>query len=620
MQDLEDVAIFWDFEGTRTASNISGYDIAKNIRLTGQIFGTVKSFRSYYDFSALTSLRNPNLRHELQSSGISLIDCPSAGGKNIATKMMMVDLIIHALDHPAPTTFLIITADRDFGYAIATLRLRKYRVVLLSPPGTHPDVTSQASVNIDWNKAVLELGDEIDTTFNPDAQPSAVHTPHSQSQASAPPPVPDHQDIPVEPININRSRRDSVFSRPFVDPDRFNIFGDPYNPPKLPTFSDTFLRPQWPLRADSAPPMETSYAKERTSTPEPTGFYRPSDGVGYARSADKGKGKQRAFPFPEPEDPVPFSQSPTPPFRRSSLNHSDTDMAGREQINPLRHSPLTSVQEPPQNQGQFHRSPPSVESLSSSSSESSSGFSMVGPSTAPTSAESAAREKENATRVAPTDAPSARSASIVSVQDSLPQAATVPVPSTATTVVDRAATPAAVATTVTPSAVPTFVTPAASTPSAAAAPNIASSTTAAPAASPHIPGKPAIVRSASQPLSSPLKVSASTPSAGPSTTPFAGSSTTPFAGPSKNAQPKPRVPEKFRILVERIRQYPNHEATRSALGTDLLRIDRDVYEKASVSKFAAYIDAALVAGVVALGRNAGGEGVVSLRSPWPFAA
>ena len=527
-----------------------------------------------------------------------------------------VDLIIHALDHPPPTTFLIITADRDFSYAIATLRLRKYRVVLLSPPGTHPDVTSQASVNVDWNKAVLDLGDETDTAFNPDAQPSAVHTSHSRAQSFAPPPVPDHQDIPVEPTNIqtrNRSRRDSVFSKPFVDPDRFSIFGDPYNPPKLPTFPDSLSRPHWPLRADSAPPMATSYAKESTSTQEPTSFYRPSDGVGrhaspdplasYARWADKGKGKQREFPFPEPEDPIPFSQTASPAFRRSSLNHSDT---GSEKINPLRHSPLTS-QEPSQNQGQLHRSPLSVKSVSSSSSERSSGFSMVDPptSTAPTPAEPAAREKENKTsitRVVPTDAPLAQSVSIVStVQDSLSQPAAVPGPSTATMVVDRTTTPAGAAITVTPSAVPTFATPA-SAPSAVAPSTIALSTTAATAASPHIPGKPAIIPSVSNPPIGSPKASASTPSAGPST----------------NVQPKPRVPEKFRVLVERIRQYPNNEATRSTLGTDLLRIDKDIYRKASVSKFAAYIEAARVAGVVTVGTNTNGDGVVSLQSPWPF--
>jgi hypothetical protein len=553
-----------------------------------------------------------------------------------------VDLIIHALDHPPPTTFLIITANSDFSYAIATLRLRKYRVILLSPPGTHPDVTSQASVNVDWNKAILELGEETETAFNPDAQPPAVHT-----QPFSPLPVPGHQDIPVEPINVetrNRGRRNSTFSKPFVDPDRFSIFGDPYNPPKLSTFSDSLSRPHWPLRADSAPPMETSYAKERTPTHEPSGFYRPSDGVGhhaspdplasYTRWADKGKGKQREFPFPEPEDPIPFSQTTTPAFRRSSLNHNDT---GREQVNPLRHSPLTPAQEPSQIKGQLHRSPPLVKSVSSSS-ESSSGFSMVGPlTTAPTSAESAAREKDNntsATRVAPTDAPPAQSVSIVSeVQDSLPQPAAVTVPSTATMVIDGTATPAAVAITVTPSAVPTFAIPAASTPSAAAASTIASSTTGATAASPHISGKPAIVPSLSKPPSSPPKASASTPSAGPSTTPFsgssttpfagssttpfAGSSTTPFAGPSTKVQPKPPVPEKFRILVESIRHYRDG-ATRTALGADLPRIDKDIYKKANVSKFGAYIDAARVAGVVTVGTNTIGEGVVSLQSPWPF--
>ena len=55
------------------------------------------------------------------------------------------------------------------------------------------------------------------------------------------------------------------------------------------------------------------------------------------------------------------------------------------------------------------------------------------------------------------------------------------------------------------------------------------------------------------------------------------------------------------------------------MGADLVQIDKDIYKKANASTFAAYIDAAMVAGVVTLGRNANGEGVISLRSPWPFA-
>ena len=108
----------------------------------------------------------------------------------------------------------------------------------------------------------------------------------------------------------------------------------------------------------------------------------------------------------------------------------------------------------------------------------------------------------------------------------------------------------------------------------------------------------------SEPPSSSPKVSPSTPSA--------------FTGPSTNVQPKPPVPEKFRILVEKIRQYPTDGATRTALGADLVQIDKDIYKKANVSKFAAYIDAAMVAGVVTVGTNINGEGVVFLQSPWPF--
>ena len=113
-----------------------------------------------------------------------------------------------------------------------------------------------------------------------------------------------------------------------------------------------------------------------------------------------------------------------------------------------------------------------------------------------------------------------------------------------------------------------------------------------------------------EPSSSSPKVSASTPSA--------GSSATPLAGPSTNVQPKPPVPEIFRILVERIR-HCRDGATRTVLGADLVQTDKDIYKKANVATFAAYIDAAMVAEVVTLGKNASGEGVISLRSPWPFA-
>ena len=120
-----------------------------------------------------------------------------------------------------------------------------------------------------------------------------------------------------------------------------------------------------------------------------------------------------------------------------------------------------------------------------------------------------------------------------------------------------------------------------------------------------------------EPTSSSPKVSAPTPSASPSTMPFAGFSPL-IAGPSTNIQPKPPVPEMFQVLVERIR-HCRDGATRAVLGADLVQIDKDIYKKANASTFAAYIDAAMVAGVVTLGKNASGEGVISLRSPWPFA-
>jgi hypothetical protein len=65
-------------------------------------------------------------------SGVTIVDCPHSGQKDVADKMMMVDMVAFALDTPAPATIVVISGDRDFAYAIAILRNRKYKLNLIS--------------------------------------------------------------------------------------------------------------------------------------------------------------------------------------------------------------------------------------------------------------------------------------------------------------------------------------------------------------------------------------------------------------------------------------------------------------------------------------------------------
>ena len=66
-------------------------------------------------------------------------------------------MLAFAVDHSAPATIILVTGDRDYAYAVSTLKLRKYRVILVVPssPHTSPSLESQASLVIDWSVAAL---------------------------------------------------------------------------------------------------------------------------------------------------------------------------------------------------------------------------------------------------------------------------------------------------------------------------------------------------------------------------------------------------------------------------------------------------------------------------------
>jgi hypothetical protein len=114
------------------------------------------------------------LRSELQSSGVSLVDCPHNGRKEVADKMLIgqtvtrtisflvllnfnlvVDMLAYAIDNPAPCTVVLITGDRDFSYALSILKLRRHRVVLITLPNAHPSLTFQACICFDWFNDVV---------------------------------------------------------------------------------------------------------------------------------------------------------------------------------------------------------------------------------------------------------------------------------------------------------------------------------------------------------------------------------------------------------------------------------------------------------------------------------
>jgi hypothetical protein len=82
-------------------------------------------------------------------------------------------MLAFAIDHESPATIILVAGDRDYAYAMSTLRLRQYSIVLIVPPSPTAipsSLESQASVVIDWNYAIL--GRRPDGNTPPVRQPS----------------------------------------------------------------------------------------------------------------------------------------------------------------------------------------------------------------------------------------------------------------------------------------------------------------------------------------------------------------------------------------------------------------------------------------------------------------
>ena len=107
--DQENVTIFWDFgqstfnisqvartstdlrtETTQISNAITSiaiHEVVKNLRDAVSPFGLIKSFRAYWDFSGQGISRLQ--LSSLSSSGVSLIECPGNGRKDLPAKIML---------------------------------------------------------------------------------------------------------------------------------------------------------------------------------------------------------------------------------------------------------------------------------------------------------------------------------------------------------------------------------------------------------------------------------------------------------------------------------------------------------------------------------------------------
>lgn len=205
-EDVEPIAIFWDVDNCAPPTGSSGRSVALAVRAAIQSLdvGPIVSFKAYLELSSETQAPNAvqvQLRSELQGCGVSLIDTPKSGRKDVADKMMITDLLAYAIDQPAPATVVLISGDRDFAYPLGILRNRGYNVVLVTPPiGAVPILEASANVVMSWRQDVLGIQTNKDGKPYSSYSNAGPNTPHKYSQHPN-----SSQQPPSAPANGNTS-------------------------------------------------------------------------------------------------------------------------------------------------------------------------------------------------------------------------------------------------------------------------------------------------------------------------------------------------------------------------------------------------------------------------------
>ena len=178
-----ETAVFWDIENARIPSRYSAREMYEKLCTVLHGYGRWRDgIRIIGDLQCQRRLYS-----ELMGMGCWLFDIPPNGKPNRADGVIVVEMMSFALDHPPPTTIILITGDSDYGYSLSKLRARGYRIVLVALSTAKASLTLSADVILEWERDVLHMPKEavldalISTPEPRQLQPVAFNQHLSQS-------------------------------------------------------------------------------------------------------------------------------------------------------------------------------------------------------------------------------------------------------------------------------------------------------------------------------------------------------------------------------------------------------------------------------------------------------
>ncbi|KZP33213.1 hypothetical protein FIBSPDRAFT_924738 [Athelia psychrophila] len=214
MPEETPVAIFWDIDKLPLPSESPTYETVLKIIDKAHGYGPVTLFKAYSDAPALVN--GESARCDLLAAGVSFVNCKQVESNS---NTISVDMLVYAMDHPTPATLVVISDDNLLIYACSMLRMRKYRIVVVSPSNASHHMQGESSAFVDWT-GLVEAGDDgqeydprsveslecgLPAAIPPAAPPE---TPPSAPPAAVPAPAPPAAP-PAAPPGANVARPNS---------------------------------------------------------------------------------------------------------------------------------------------------------------------------------------------------------------------------------------------------------------------------------------------------------------------------------------------------------------------------------------------------------------------------
>jgi hypothetical protein len=153
-QSSSPMAIFWDLENMPIPSQTSGLEITSSLKAILAPHGGLVQFRGYASIG-LGHIPQEK-RSDLQLSGCHLVDCPHNGRKEVADKMIIVDAMQFAFQHPEGATLCFITGDVDYAYLLAVLQRPQWRTIVISRGTMQSMLHVNCDMTIRWETDILQ--------------------------------------------------------------------------------------------------------------------------------------------------------------------------------------------------------------------------------------------------------------------------------------------------------------------------------------------------------------------------------------------------------------------------------------------------------------------------------